>query len=104
MKFIFFIDKVDLIKIIKITLYLAIGLYQSIFFVSGSMQPSHFFLLIFSILTLFIFKIYIDKYFITFLLFLIYCYIVNIFYFYSELIVFENIESKLFKKFIIFEL
>ena len=102
MKFIFFIDKIDLIKIIKITLYLAIGLYPIYFFVSGSMQPSHFFLLIFSILTLFIFKIYIDKYFITFLLFLIYCYIVNIFYFYSELIVFENIENLKYSKSLLF--
>ena len=70
---------------------MAISLYPIYVFDSGSIQPSHFFLLIFSIITLLNFKILIDKYFVTFLIFLIYCLIVNIFYFYSEFIVSRDI-------------
>ena len=91
MKDLVFINKIYLEKITKISLYLAISLYPIYVFDSGSIQPSHFFLLIFSIITLLNFKILIDKYFVTFLIFLIYCLIVNIFYFYSEFIVSRDI-------------
>ena len=76
-------------------------MYPIYIFNSGSIQPSHFFLLIFSIVTLLNFKIYINKYFVTFTIFLIYCALVNIFYSYSELVVSRNvIEFKYLKEFL----
>ena len=91
MKNLIIINKIYLEKIAKISLYLAISLYPIYIFDSGSVQPSHFFLIIFSIVTLLNFKIYINRYIVIFLTFLIYCLFVNIFYFYLEFIAFRDI-------------
>lgn len=102
MKNLVLLNNIHLQQIAKIALYLGISLYPLYIFDSGSIQPSHFFFLIFSALTLLSFKIYVDKYFVTFLIFLIYSYFVNIFYLYSELINFSTIENLKYIKEVLF--
>lgn len=75
--------------ILKFILFFIIALYPLYIFPSGSIQISHFLLLIFSISVLILIGIPLDKYFYTFLLFLIYCFVVNAFYIFYDIYVFE---------------
>jgi len=76
-------------RILKIILFFIIALYPLYIFPSGSIQISHFLLLIFSILILMLIGISFDKYFYIFLFFLIYCSLVNLFYIFHNIYVFE---------------
>ncbi len=75
----------------SLILYFAISFYPIYLFGSGSIQPSHFILFVFSIIVLFKTKIPLDRYFYTFLSFLIYCYFVSIFYLYHDLYIYNDI-------------
>lgn len=77
-------------KIINLFFYFGIATYPLYFFKSGSIQISHFFLLLFSVFVLVRIGITKNKYFFTFLFFLFYCYFVNFFYFYRGLLVFNE--------------
>ena len=75
--------------ILKFILYFTIALYPLYLFPSGTIQISHFLLLIFSVFILIFFGFSLEKYFYTFLLFLTYCCIINIFYITYDFYVFE---------------
>mgnify|MGYP007047380726 FL=1 len=66
--------------ILKLILYFAIALYPIYIFPSGTVQISHFLLLIFSILTLIHIGISLNKYFFIFLFLLSYIFLVEAFY------------------------
>jgi hypothetical protein len=83
--------------ILKFILFFIIALYPLYIFPSGSIQISHFLLLIFSISVLILIDIPLDKYFHTFLLFLIYSFVVNVFYVFYDIYVFEYNNLKYLK-------
>ena len=72
-------------KALNFFLFFGFSLFPIYLFDSGSIQISHFLLLIFSLLVLTILGIPRDKYFYFFGIFLIYVIIVNIFYIYYDL-------------------
>jgi hypothetical protein len=71
--------------ILKLILYFAIALYPIYLFPSGTIQISHFLLIIFSILTLIHIGISPNKYFFTFSFLLIYIYFVEGFYVFYDI-------------------
>lgn len=77
-------------NLLKITLFFGISLFPVYIFGSGTIQIAHFFLILFSIIVLTKITVPLDKYFFTFLFFLIYCYFVNIFYVYYDLNTYNN--------------
>src|SRR6056300_210601 len=90
--------KIDLIQdnlsknTLRYLLYLGISLFPIYIFGSGTIQISHFLLLLFSIIVLTKMTIQFVKYFITFLIFLIYSFLVNIFYLYYNFNTYNYIE------------
>ena len=78
--------------ILNYMLYLGVCLYPIYIFGSGTIQISHFLLFIFSIFVLTKITVQLDRYFFTFLIFLIYTYLVNIFYLFYDLNTYEYIE------------
>ncbi len=91
------IENNSLNKFLKFILYFGISLYPIYIFGSGTIQIGHFLLLIFSIIVLIKIGIPIDRYFYTFLIFLVYCYFVSIFYFFYDLYVFKEVKLYVFK-------
>ena len=75
---------------LKIILYFALSLYPIYIFGSGTVQIGHFLLIIFSMVVLIKIGMPKDKYFYTFLIFLIYCFSINIFYFAYDLYIFKD--------------
>ena len=65
-------------------------MYPIYIFGSGTVQIGHFLLIIFSRVVLIKIGMPKDKYFYTFLIFLIYCYSINIFYFAYDLYIFKD--------------
>ena len=83
-----------LYRVLKLSLYFAIALYPLYLFPSGSIQISHFLLLIFSISVLVLIGFPVDKYFYTFSFFLLYCFAVNVFYVSYDIYVFGYSDLK----------
>lgn len=85
--------KIDLIENnLRYLLYLGISFFPVYIFGSGSIQIAHFLLLLFSVIVLIRNNIQFDKYFFTFLIFVIYCFLVNIFYLHKDFSTFNYIE------------
>lgn len=78
--------------ILRYLLYLGISLFPIYIFGSGTIQISHFLLLLFSIIVFTKMTIQFDKYFFTFLIFLVYSFLVNTFYVYYDLNTYNYIE------------
>lgn len=85
-------------EILKLTFYFVITLYPFYLFGSGSIQISHYLLLIFSVLVLISIGVRLDRYFYIFFFFLIYNFLVNIFYIYYNLYTFSDINIKYYKE------
>ena len=81
-------------NLLKFLLYFGIALFPLYIFGSGTMQISHFSLLIFSIFVLTIFGIPLNKYFYIFCFFLFYTIVVNIFYIYYDFYFANDLNNK----------
>ena len=85
-------------EILKLTIYFVIALYPFYLFGSGSIQISHYLLLIFSILVLISIDIRLDRYFYIFFCFIVYNLLVNIFYIYYNLYTYNDLNIKYYKE------
>ena len=81
-------------KVLKLLLYFGVALFPLYIFGSGTMQISHFLLLIFSIFVLTVIGIPLNKYFYVFGFFLLYAIIVNIFYIYYDIYFVRDLDNE----------